>query len=74
MQIVNSAARLFDWSISVIVMYVSIAVLFLLAEMLAVIELVDNAKLLGIILQNNFSVEMHATYIFVDMQSEKISA
>ena len=55
-------------------MYVSIAVLFLLAEILAVIELVDNAKLLGIILQNNFSVEMHATYIFVDMQSEKISA
>jgi len=27
------------------------------------IELVDNAKLLGVILQNNFSVEMHVTYI-----------
>jgi len=26
-------------------------------------ELVDNAKLLGVILQNNFSVEMHVTYI-----------
>ena len=26
-------------------------------------ELVDNAKLLGVILENNFSVEMHVTYI-----------
>jgi len=25
------------------------------------IELVDNAKLLGVMLQNNFSVEMHVT-------------
>jgi len=27
------------------------------------IELVDNAKLLGVILHNNFSVEMRVTYI-----------
>jgi len=37
------------------------------------IELVDNAKLLGVILQNNFSVEMHVTYI-LSICSQRFSA
>ena len=38
------------------------------------IELVDNVKLLGVILQNNFSLEIHVTYVhLVDMQSEYFS-